>query len=117
MTIPTLTITQLIKELKQIEVNGGEIPSVNVFSKTNPDEEGKYLGTFVCPAKIGGATIFDHTKNCAEEAGVLGNSVIPPAEIARFVLSVQAPKTLYEKRVVAMARARAIKKSRQLVGV
>jgi len=68
--IPQITLNKLVLKIK----NGGTIRSSEVYYGD------KYVGTFIVPSFIGGATIFNEIKTHAEFLGVRGNIVIPHQE-------------------------------------
>ena len=65
--IPQITLEELAEKIR----NGKTFQSSEVFS------DGKYVGTFIVPSMIGGATIYHEIRTHAEYLGVRGNIVIP----------------------------------------
>jgi len=65
--IPQIPLERLVSRIQ----NDEDIPSVEIFYKD------KYIGTFIVPSVIGGATIFNEIKTQAEYLGVRGNIVVP----------------------------------------
>ena len=65
--IPQITMEQLVAKIQNSET----IRSSEVFVGD------KYIGTFIVPSMLGGASIFDEIRTSAEYLGVRGNIVIP----------------------------------------